>query len=78
MGRTGPATALRVVTEEGARRRTSIAARGCPLPCPYCKSENTERTAEFGPFHMTEQYHCLDCKSPFSRMRWGDETESTS
>jgi hypothetical protein len=51
-------------------RRESIAARGRALPCPYCGSHDTERTAEFGPFHMTEQYHCRSCKSPFSRMRW--------
>jgi DNA-directed RNA polymerase subunit RPC12/RpoP len=50
-------------------RRESIAAGGKPIVCPYCGSRDTRRTAEFGPFHMTEQYHCLACKSPFSLLR---------
>lgn len=56
-----------------AERRQTIAVRGVNRPCPYCGSEKTERTAEFGPFHMTEQYHCRACHSPFAYMRWQDE-----
>ena len=59
-------------------RRESIASRARTVACPYCGSPRTERTAEFGPFHMTEHYHCLDCKSPFSRMRWESRDEGAS
>jgi hypothetical protein len=58
------------MTLDDLSRRETIASRAHPLACPYCGSLRTERTAEFGPFHMAEQYHCLACKSPFSRMRW--------
>jgi DNA-directed RNA polymerase subunit RPC12/RpoP len=54
-------------------RREAIAAGGKPLVCPYCGSKDTRRTSEFGPFHMTEQYHCIACKSPFSLLRWEGE-----
>jgi hypothetical protein len=27
---------------------------------------------------MTEQYHCLDCKSPFSFLRWEETPDSRS
>ena len=57
------------MTLDDLSRRETIASRARPVACPYCGSERTERTAEFGPFHITEQFHCLDCKSPFSRMR---------
>lgn len=41
-----------------------------PAQCPYCGSGHTERSAAFGPFHMTEPYFCRVCGSPFSRIRW--------
>jgi len=71
------------MTLDDLARRESIASRARFVACPYCGSRETERTAEFGPFHMTEQYHCLACKSPFSRMRWEnpsgtDETSTSS
>ena len=66
------------MTLDELARRESIASRARTVACPYCGSPRTERTAEFGPFHMTEQYHCLDCKSPFSRMRWENPDEAAS
>jgi|GEM_PF-3142776 ring-1,2-phenylacetyl-CoA epoxidase subunit PaaD len=57
------------MTLDDLSRRETIASRARRAACPYCGSERTERTAEFGPFHMTEQFHCLACKSPFSKMR---------
>ena len=54
------------------RRRDWIAGRGTAIACPYCGSEKTERSAEFGPFHMSESYVCRGCLSPFSRIKWGD------
>jgi DNA-directed RNA polymerase subunit RPC12/RpoP len=64
------------LTLDDLSRRETIAARARVATCPYCGSHQTERTAEFGPFHMTEQYHCLGCKSPFSIMRWEAESGS--
>ena len=59
-------------------RRGLIASGGRRLVCPYCGSGDTERTAEFGPFHMTEQYHCLSCKSPFALLRWDGDPPAGS
>jgi ring-1,2-phenylacetyl-CoA epoxidase subunit PaaD len=53
-------------------RRQLLAAKGLPVPCPYCGSAATERAASFGPFHMSETYFCGACKSPFSRIKWED------
>lgn len=53
-----------------ALHRRWIADHGGPQACPYCKSQDTVRTAAFGPFHMTEPYMCRSCGSPFSRIRW--------
>jgi DNA-directed RNA polymerase subunit RPC12/RpoP len=55
----------------GHRRRWS-AENGPPKPCPYCGSSDTERSAVFGPFHMSEAYVCRACHSPFSRIKWGE------
>ncbi|MGH2569767.1 MAG: hypothetical protein ACRDGR_00990 [bacterium] len=54
----------------GSLRRTWTAAGTEPVRCPWCASSRTERTAAFGPFHMSEGWTCLDCRSPFSRLRW--------
>jgi ring-1,2-phenylacetyl-CoA epoxidase subunit PaaD len=58
------------VTDSTERRRNWIAEHGTDVPCPYCSSTHTERSAEFGPFHMSEAFVCLDCRSPFSRIKW--------
>jgi hypothetical protein len=61
-----------------AARRKEIASGGELELCPYCASTRTERTAAFGPFHMTEPYVCLECHSPFSRIRWRDARHGPS
>ncbi len=35
------------------------------VACPFCKSENTECVALFGPKLLTSQYFCRDCHSAF-------------
>jgi transposase-like protein len=39
------------------------------VKCPWCGSVNTERVGEFGPQLMSAQHLCLDCRSPFERIR---------
>jgi DNA-directed RNA polymerase subunit RPC12/RpoP len=71
MGRRESAASRRGAVVSGFdERRSAIAAGGKAVACPYCGSADTRRTAEFGPFHMTEQYHCLACRSPFSLLKW--------
>lgn len=57
----------------GSLRRRWTAETAETFACPYCKSERTERSAVFGPFHMSESWACLDCHSPFSRIKWRPE-----
>ena len=42
---------------------------GDVVTCPWCESDNVERIGEFGPGLMTEQWMCLDCRSPFEWIR---------
>jgi ring-1,2-phenylacetyl-CoA epoxidase subunit PaaD len=35
------------------------------IPCPRCKSENTDRVSEFGSTPCKAQYQCRDCLEPF-------------
>ena len=58
-------------------RRDQVAARGLPVPCPYCASHETERAAAFGAFHMSETYFCRSCGSPFSRIKWEEPSRTT-
>jgi hypothetical protein len=58
---------------DASDRRRVIAAGASAVPCPYCGSADTERSAVFGPFHMSEAYTCRACLSPFSRIKWGNE-----
>lgn len=37
--------------------------------CPWCNSGDVERVGAFGPMHMTEQWFCTACRSPFERVR---------
>jgi DNA-directed RNA polymerase subunit RPC12/RpoP len=60
------------MSTESLRRRWT-AEHGTAVRCPYCDSEQTERSAVFGPFHMSETYSCRDCHSPFSRIKWRRE-----
>ena len=39
------------------------------VTCPWCESANVERIGEFGPGLMTEQWMCLECRSPFEWIR---------
>jgi hypothetical protein len=37
--------------------------------CPWCGAEDVERLSAFGPTHMSEQWFCWSCSSPFERVR---------
>jgi DNA-directed RNA polymerase subunit RPC12/RpoP len=59
----GNAAALDVASEgEGGGDET-------PLTCPWCGSARVERVAAFGSHLMVAQYLCLQCRSPFERIR---------
>jgi hypothetical protein len=45
---------------------------GDVVTCTWCGSTNVERIGEFGPGLMTEQWMCLDCRSPFEWIRKRD------
>jgi hypothetical protein len=62
----------------GSLRRAWTAAGAAPVRCPWCASSRTERSAAFGPFHMSESWMCLDCRSPFSRIKWRPPGEPAS
>ncbi len=38
-------------------------------PCVHCGSTRTEKLSQFGPTLLLTQYYCLDCHSPFERVR---------
>jgi DNA-directed RNA polymerase subunit RPC12/RpoP len=40
-----------------------------PPRCPWCGSDRVERISLVGPQLMSEQYVCLNCHSPFERIR---------
>jgi hypothetical protein len=42
---------------------------GDDVTCSWCGSKSVERIGEFGPGLMTEQWMCLDCRSPFEWIR---------
>jgi hypothetical protein len=37
--------------------------------CPWCGSALTKRIGEWGPQLLTEQFMCLECHTPFERIR---------
>jgi DNA-directed RNA polymerase subunit RPC12/RpoP len=39
------------------------------LTCPWCGSTRVEKVAAFGSHLMVAQYLCLQCRSPFERIR---------
>ncbi|HEX5691803.1 MAG TPA: hypothetical protein VFX76_17430 [Roseiflexaceae bacterium] len=46
------------------------------LRCPWCESRRVERVGALGSHLMVAQYICLDCHSPFERIRQrGDDHE---
>ncbi|MGH3443118.1 MAG: hypothetical protein ACRDUY_13980 [Nitriliruptorales bacterium] len=48
---------------DGAARRDDA------VECPWCGEAEVELIGGFGPMHMTEQWHCRACLSPFERVR---------
>ncbi|WP_445585666.1 PaaD-like zinc ribbon domain-containing protein [Thermus thermophilus] len=53
--------------EQAAKKDRSDLAR--EVVCPWCGSTRVERLGDFGPQLMGEPYFCLDCRSPFERIR---------
>jgi len=41
--------------------------------CPFCASTNTEKLSDFGTSVMTGQFYCLQCRSAFEYIKWGDK-----
>ena len=39
------------------------------VPCPFCKSDQTECIALFGPKLLTSQYFCHACHTAFEVVR---------
>lgn len=39
------------------------------VTCGWCGSTDVERLSLYGPTHMTEQWYCRACHSPFERVR---------
>tara|TARA_B100000029_G_C17476785_1_gene924072 strand:- start:875 stop:1057 length:183 start_codon:yes stop_codon:yes gene_type:complete len=52
------------------KRKDQVDKKSENQSCPHCGSKNIEKTGIFGPFHMSAQYHCVDCSSPFSIIKW--------
>lgn len=42
---------------------------GDVVACPWCAAADVEQLSAFGPMHMTEQWYCRSCRSPFERIR---------
>lgn len=40
-----------------------------PVPCPLCKSENTQLVSEFGSTACKSFYTCKDCLEPFDHFK---------
>lgn len=40
--------------------------------CPFCGSTNTEKQSDFGTSIMVTLHFCLDCKSAFEWIKWGE------
>lgn len=40
-----------------------------PVACPWCGSDDVEQLSAFGPQHLSEQWFCRGCHSPFERIR---------
>lgn len=39
------------------------------VTCAWCDSDDVERLSVYGPTHMSEQWFCRACRSPFERVR---------
>lgn len=42
------------------------------IPCPFCRSTDTELFSLFGQQLMTVQYYCNACHTPFERVKGED------
>jgi ring-1,2-phenylacetyl-CoA epoxidase subunit PaaD len=51
--------------EATSDKRKIRSARPLIIPCPQCKSSNTERISEFGSTACKALYRCVDCREPF-------------
>ena len=50
--------------ERGGSKRALLQGQSS-IPCPRCKSENTELVSEFGSTACKASYRCTDCLEPF-------------
>ncbi len=39
------------------------------IPCPFCGSENTKLTSEFGSTSCKALFYCTDCEQPFEHFK---------
>jgi len=44
-----------------------------PIRCPFCGSLHASKQSDFGTSLMVKQYFCLDCKSAFEWIKWGED-----
>jgi transposase-like protein len=42
--------------------------------CPFCRSTETEKQADFSTSLMVSLYYCRSCRSSFEAIKWGDRT----
>lgn len=42
--------------------------------CPFCRSTETEKQADFSTSLMVSLYYCRRCRSSFEAIKWGDRT----
>jgi hypothetical protein len=40
--------------------------------CPFCGSANTEKRSDFGTSLMVAWHYCLQCRSSFESIKWGE------
>lgn len=57
------------MTEEGGADRQGTGPDDAVVRCPWCEATDVERLSAFGPMHLTEQWFCRVCRSPFERVR---------
>ncbi len=44
-------------------------------PCPFCRSTDTVKEADFGTSLMVRRHYCRECRSFFEAIKWGDDAE---
>jgi transposase-like protein len=70
------AAAVELPPQQRKEGRAVVAMNTAPLdnptekvPCPFCKSEQTQCIALFGPKLLTSQYFCHACHTAFEVVR---------